>query len=122
MGYSEATAVRLVSLKEGGKGMKGEKQERAGKLPGGREVGARRGSRYRNRRAEEGGVRRGGGGRGRGKEREEENRQKVRRVILDYRQGIVRARGRRRETEEATGPVPSSESTVGCLLVDQVSG
>jgi len=105
--------------------MKKGKQERAGKLPDEREVGGRRGSRYRNRREGEGGVRGGGGGgrgrgRGRGKRREEENRQKVGRIILDYRQGIVKARGRR-ETEEATGPVPSPESTVGCLLVDQVA-
>lgn len=60
-------------------------------------------------------------GRGKGRKEEEENRQKVGTIILDYRQGIVKARARR-ETEEATGPVPSSESTVGCLLVDQVSG
>jgi len=38
MGYSEATAVRLVSWKEGGRGMKKGKQERAGKLPDEREV------------------------------------------------------------------------------------
>jgi len=71
--------------------------------------------------------RRRGKGKGKGKgreeeeEEEEENRQKVGTIILDYRQGIVKARARR-ETEEATGPVPSPKSTVGCLLVDQVSG